>query len=64
MLNFVVQYCELKGCQHWRLGNQCRKNGALIAPSLPLVATMHDSTICEVRKQSDQYRLEHLLEDQ
>ena len=62
--HFSVQYCELKACQHWRLDNHCAKNGAPIAPSLPLVANMHDSSICEVRRQANIYRLEHLLEDE
>ena len=63
MLRFVVNYCELKACQHWRIDNKCTKNNMLIAQSLKYVANMHDSSVCEVRRQIDEYRLKNLLED-
>ena len=62
MSHFVVNYCELRACQHWRIGNKCTKNKLLIADSIKYVANMHDSSICEVRKQTDKYRLEQMLE--
>jgi len=62
MSKFVVKYCELKACQHWRIDNQCIKDGLLIQDALN-VANMHDSAICEVRRQIDEYRLKLLLED-
>tara|TARA_Y100001936_G_scaffold100477_1_gene98794 strand:+ start:4110 stop:4307 length:198 start_codon:yes stop_codon:yes gene_type:complete len=63
MSYFVVKYCELKACQHWRLGNTCTKDGLPIAENLKYVADLHDSSICQVRKQINEYRLEHLLEE-
>ena len=62
MLCFVVNHCELRACQHWRIGNKCTKNKLPIADSIKYVANMHDSSICEVRKQTDKYRLEQMLE--
>ena len=63
MLRFVVNYCELKACQHWRMNNKCTKNNLLIAKSLKYVANMHDASVCEIRRQIDEYRLENLLEE-
>jgi hypothetical protein len=63
MSNFVVQYCPMKACQQWRLGNKCSLHGFDVAKNMEYVATMHDSSICEVRRQIDQYRLKNLLED-
>ena len=63
MSHFVVDYCGLRACQHWRIGNKCVKNKMPIAKSLKYVANMHDSSVCEVRKQINKYRLEHMLEE-
>ena len=63
MSHFVVKYCELRACQHWRIDNQCTKNGQSISDSLKYVANIHDSSVCEVRRQIDKYRLENLLEE-
>jgi hypothetical protein len=63
MSRFVVKYCELRACQHWRIDNHCTKNDQLISDSLKYVANMHDSSVCEVRRQIDRYRLENLLEE-
>jgi len=63
MLHFVVNYCELRACQHWRIDNKCTKNNLPIADSIKHVANMHDSSVCEVRKQIDKYRLEQMLEE-
>jgi len=63
MSNFVVQYCPMRACQQWRLGNKCSLHGFDIAKNMQYVANMHDSSICEVRRQIDQYRLKNLLED-
>jgi hypothetical protein len=62
MLNFVVNYCELRACQHWRIHNKCTKNSTSIADGAKYVTNIHDSSVCEVRRQIDKYRLEHLLE--
>ena len=62
MSYFVVKYCEIRACQHWRINNQCIKNETLISDSLKYSADMHNSNICEIRKQIDKYRLEHMLE--
>jgi hypothetical protein len=62
MSYFVVNYCEIRACQHWRIHNQCIKNETLISASIKYSADMHDSKWCEIRKQIDRYRLEHMLE--
>ena len=63
MSRFVVNYCELRACQHWRMDNKCVKNNQPISSSLKYVANMHDSSVCEIRRQIDTYRLENLLEE-
>ena len=63
MSHFVVKYCELRACQHWRIDNRCVKHGMAIVNSLKYVANMHDSSVCEVRRQIDKYRLERMLEE-
>ena len=63
MSHFVVKYCELRACQHWRIDNKCIKNNMPIASSLKYVVNMHNSSVCQVRKQIDKYRLENLLEE-
>ncbi len=63
MSNFVVNYCKLRACQHWRIDNKCIYHNQSLADSFKYVANMHDSSICEVRRQIDKYRLENLLED-
>ena len=63
MSNFVVEYCKLSACQHWRIDNKCVKNGMPIANSIKYLANMHDSSVCEVRRQLDKYRLEKMLEE-
>ena len=62
MLYFVVEICELKACQHWRLGDNCVKNHTSIAESVKYCSNLHDSARCQVRKQIDNYRLEQMLE--
>lgn len=62
MLYFVVEICELKACQHWRLGDNCVKNRTSIAESVKYCSNLHDSERCQVRKQIDNYRLEQMLE--
>ena len=62
MLYFVVEICELKACQHWRLGDNCVKNHTSIAESVKYCSNLHDSELCQVRKQIDNYRLEQMLE--
>ncbi len=59
---FVVNFCELKACLHWRINNRCVLNSMLIAPAIKYTLNLHNSTVCEVRKQVNQYRLEHMLE--
>ena len=63
MSYFVVNYCGVRACQNWRIGNHCAKNTMSISKSIKYVATMHDSAICEVRRQVNKYRLKHLLEE-
>ncbi len=64
MLFFVVENCELKACQNWRLGDNCVKDNMHIPTCIHYAANMHDSTICQVRKQIDEYRLTEMLETQ
>jgi hypothetical protein len=63
MSHFVVNYCELRACQHWRINNKCVKNNISIAKSMKHVANIHNSKVCQVREQIDKYRLENLLEE-
>ncbi len=63
MLCFVVNYCELRACQHWRIDNKCTKHNLSIADNAKYVTNIHDSAVCEVRRQIDKYRLGHLLEE-
>ena len=63
MSHFVVNCCELRACQHWRINNRCVKHGMAIVSSIKYLANMHDSSVCKVREQIDKYRLEHLLEE-
>ena len=63
MLCFVVNNCELRACQHWRIGNKCTKHNLSIIENAKYVQNIHNSSVCEVRRQIDNYRLEHLLEE-
>jgi hypothetical protein len=63
MLCFVVNYCELRACQHWRIGSKCTKHNLPILKNAKYVQNIHNSSVCEVRRQIDNYRLEHLLEE-
>ena len=65
MSNFVINYCALKACQHWRLHNKCSKDGLPVTKqSLGYLANIHDNSKCEIRRQIDKYRLENLLENE
>ena len=46
--------------RNWR---QQQGNNQSIQNSIKYVANMHSSSVCEVRRQIDNYRLENLLED-
>jgi hypothetical protein len=63
MLCFVVNNCELRACQHWRIGNKCTKHNLSIIENAKYVQNIHNSSVCEVRRQIDKYRLENLLEE-
>jgi len=60
---FVVNSCSLKACLNWRIGNKCVKNKMHIPTAIKYIANMHDSSVCEVRRQIDVYRLEQMLEE-
>ncbi len=60
---FVVKYCESRACQYWRLDDKCVHHNRSIADSIKYIANMHDSKVCQIRKQIDQYRLKNLLEE-
>jgi hypothetical protein len=60
---FVVNYCDLRACQHWRIDNKCIKHNVSMADSAKYVINLHNSSVCEVRKQIDKYRLEQMLEE-
>ena len=62
MSYFVVKNCEIRACQHWRLNDRCIKNGTSIAESIKYSADLHNSEMCQIRKQIDVYRLTHMLE--
>ena len=59
---FVVKYCTLKACLNWRIGGKCTKDGKDIPKQMKYVVNIHDSSVCEIRRQLDKYRLENLLE--
>ncbi len=59
---FVVNFCDLKACQSWRLGDKCAKNGFDVKWQIAYLTDLHNSNICEIRRQVDQYRLNQLLE--
>jgi hypothetical protein len=63
MMYFVVDQCDTRACQHWRIGNKCTKHNLSIPENAKYVLNIHNSSICEVRRQIDRYRLEHLLEE-
>ena len=60
---FVVNYFVLRACQHWRIDNKCVKNNMSISDGAKYVKNLHNSSVCEVRRQIDKYRLENLLEE-
>jgi hypothetical protein len=60
---FVVNYCELKACQHWRIDNKCVKHNTSISQGAKYVQNLHSNSTCQIRQQIDKYRLEHLLEE-
>ena len=62
MSYFVVKNCEIRACQYWRIGNKCIKDGAQIAESIKYSTDLHNSEMCQIRKQIDVYRLPHMLE--
>lgn len=59
---FVVKSCQYSACINWRQGNKCVKNNMHIKSHIKYIANMHDSSICEVRKQINEFRLKHMLE--
>jgi len=60
---FVVKKCTTKACLLWRIGNQCVRDGASMEFILKYnIAITHPVSICEVRRQMDNYKLERLLE--
>jgi hypothetical protein len=62
MSYFVINKCEVRACLHWRVTNECAKNGRSIEIALKWAASLHNSKICLARKQIDQFRLEQMLE--
>ena len=62
MQNFVVKKCEMRACLYWRLGDECIKDGMNISKSIKYSSHLHNSEICQIRKQIDVYRLTHMLE--
>ena len=59
---FVVNSCTVKACLNWRMGDICVKHNMHIPTCAKYLANMHDSSVCEVRRQIDKYRLEQMLE--
>jgi len=59
---FAVKSCTLKACLNWRIYDKCVKDGVSIKPQIKYIANMHDSSVCEVRRQINQFRLERVLE--
>ena len=59
---FVVESCKLQACVNWRQGNKCAKNELHIETYMQYLTNIHNSSICEIRKQIDAYRLNKMLE--
>lgn len=59
---FVVPKCKVRGCQHYRQGDRCAKDGFSIEAQMRFVAMMHESDLCEVRRQMNTYRLNKMLD--
>ena len=62
MSYFVVKKCEMRACLYWRLKDRCIKHGMDIGSSVKYSAHLHSSETCQIRKQIDVYRLNHMLE--
>lgn len=63
MMYFVVPSCTMKGCQHWRLGNNCVKNNLEISKQVKFVSKLHTSETCHVRRQVNEFRLGRMIEE-
>jgi len=63
MLFFKVDKCTQKACLHWRQTNKCVKDHSCIPTQIQYLANIHDATICQIRKQTDTYRLTEMLEE-
>ena len=64
MSKFVVKFCEMRACQHWRIDNKCIKHNQSIEKNIDYCSNLHNSKICQVRNQLNNYRLKKLVEDQ
>jgi hypothetical protein len=42
---FVVNYCDLRACQHWRIDNKCIKHNVSMADSAKYVINLHNSSV-------------------
>ena len=59
---FAIEYCAVKACLNWRLGNNCAKNKMYIPNAILYIANLHNSENCEARRQINDYRLKSMLE--
>ena len=59
---FVIDSCMVKACQNWRINNKCVKDQMHIPTCIHYAANIHDDSICEVRRQINEFRLNEMLE--
>lgn len=62
-MKFKVENCPNCGCNFWRPNDQCAKNGMTIKDQIPYTKYLHYSDFCQVRRQTDMYRLNQMLEE-
>ena len=58
---FAINFCNVSACQNWRIGDKCVKDQMCIQTYAQYAANIHDNSICQVRKQIDEYRLTVML---
>jgi len=59
---FDIKICTQRACINWRIGDICAKDNMYIPNYIKYSANIHDSEMCEVRRQINTFRLQELLE--
>ncbi len=63
MQRFVVDFCDVKGCQYNRPRCKCAKDGMKVPEDVSTLSFSQDSRICEIQRQINIYKTEQLLEE-